>query len=230
MIDRSLTDDERTPYVISKRGRRSAAAAVMLAAATMAANTATASASGFGASWQMNETTGPAKDTLNGNDGTVIGGVVRLGTQYDFDGSSGYISVPNSPSLNPGSAPITLTAQFTLDGNPTPSGADYDIIRKGLAGTKGGDYKMEILSTGQALCRFHGTSAAVLRGGTNLGTGTHLIKCVKTSSSVSLIVDGVTKVTKAVTVGSISNTSSVILAAKPGDDFTNGKIDFITIT
>jgi hypothetical protein len=203
----------------------------MLAAATIAANTATASASGFGASWQMNELTGPAMDSSgNGNDGTVIGGVVRNGTGYDFDGSTGYVSVPNSASLNPVSAPVTLTAKFTLDGNPAPSGADYDIIRKGLAGTKGGDYKMEVLSSGKALCRFHGTNAGVVRGGTSLGSGTHLVKCVDSGSSVKLIVDGVTKATAAVTIGPISNTSSVMLGAKPGDDFTNGFVDFITIT
>ncbi|MDX6364959.1 MAG: hypothetical protein QOK30_35 [Nocardioidaceae bacterium] len=179
----------------------------------------------------MNDTTGQAIDsTGNGNNGTVVGGVARTGSGYDFDGSTGYVSVPNSATLNPGSAPVTLTAKFTLDGNPTPSGADYDIIRKGLAGTKGGDYKMEVLSTGQALCRFHGTAAGVVRGGTNLGTGTHLLKCVDSGSSVKLIVDGVTKATAAVTVGPISNTSSVILGAKPGDDFTNGLIDFITIS
>jgi Concanavalin A-like lectin/glucanases superfamily len=203
----------------------------MAAVATVAVGTATASASGFGASWQMNDTTGPAIDSSgNGNNGTVFGGVTRTGTGYDFDGSTGYVSIPNSSTLNPGSAPITLTAKFTLDGNPTPSGADYDIIRKGLAGTKGGDYKLEVLSTGQALCRFHGAAAGVVRGGTNLGTGTHLLKCVDSGSSVKLIVDGVTKATAAVTVGPISNASSVILGAKPGDDFTNGLIDYITIS
>jgi concanavalin A-like lectin/glucanase superfamily protein len=190
-----------------------------------------ADAASFGASWQMNEKSGPALDsTGNGNDGKVIGGVVRTGRGYDFNGSSGYVSVPNSASLNPGSAPITLTAKFSLDGNPAPSGTDYDIVRKGLAGTKGGDYKMEVLSTGAALCRFHGTKAVELRGGTNLGTGTHVVKCVKTSSSVKLIVDGATKASSAVAVGPISNTSGVFLAAKPGDDFTDGLIDYITIT
>jgi hypothetical protein len=215
----------------SRRSGRYAGAVAMIAFATMAVSTVTASASSFGASWQMNDTTGPAKDSSgNGNDGTVVGGVVRTGTGYNFDGSTGYVSVPNSTSLNPGSAPITLTAKISLDGNPTPSGADYDLIRKGLAGTKGGDYKLEILSTGQALCRFHGTNAAVIRGGSNLGTGSHLLKCVDSGSSVKLIVDGVIKATAAVAVGPISNTSSVILGAKPGDDFTNGFVDYITIT
>jgi hypothetical protein len=106
----------------------------------------------------------------------------------------------------------------------------YDIVRKGLAGTSGGDYKMEVLSSGAAYCRFGGTNVGVVQGGTNLGTGTHVVRCAKTSSSVKLIVNGVTKTSKTVTVGSISNSQPVILAAKPGDDFTKGLIDYITIT
>jgi Concanavalin A-like lectin/glucanases superfamily len=190
-----------------------------------------ADAATFGASWQMNEKSGPARDsTGNGNNGTVVGGVVRTGSGYDFNGSTGYVSVPNSASLNPGSAPITLRAKFSLNGNPAPSGTDYDIVRKGLASTRGGDYKMEVLASGKALCHFHGTNAAAtVQGGTNLGTRTHVVQCVKTSSSVKLIVDGATKASVAVTVGSISNTSSVVLGAKPGDDFTDGLIDYIII-
>jgi hypothetical protein len=67
-------------------------------------------------------------------------------------------------------------------------------------------------------------------GGTNLGTGTHTVKCVKTSSSVKLIVDGSTKASSNVAVGPISNSAAVDLGAKPGDDWTKGLIDFITIT
>lgn len=217
--------------MLSKLGRRSAGVVMVLAAATVATNTAAASASSFGASWQLNEKSGAVVDSSgNHNNGTVHGGVIRTGSGYRFNGSTGYLSVPNSPSLNPGSAPITLTVKFSLDGNPSPSGYDYDIVRKGLAGTAGGDYKMEVLSNGQALCRFRGTNAGTVQGGTNLGTGTHVVRCVKTSSSVRLIIDGVTKTTKTVKVGSISNAQPVILAAKPGDDFTKGFIDYFTIT
>jgi hypothetical protein len=189
-----------------------------------------AQAAAFGASWQMNEKTGAAVDSSgNGNNGTLHGGIVRTGSGYHFDGSSGYVSVPNSASLNPGSANITLTVKFTLDSAPA-SGKDYDLVRKGLAGTKGGDYKMEVLSSGKALCLFRGTNGVSVTGGSNLGTGTHTVKCVKTSTSVKLIVDGSTKASKTATVGPISNSAPVDLGAKPGDDWTKGLIDFITIT
>ncbi len=189
-----------------------------------------AEAAAFGASWQMNEKTGKVIDSSgNHNDGTVHGGVTRTGSQYQFDGHSGYVSVPNSASLNPGAADITITIAFSLDGNPA-SGDDYDLLRKGLAGTKGGDFKVEVLPGGKAFCRFRGSKVSTVKGGTNLGTGTHTIKCVKTTSKVSLYVDGAQKATQSVKVGAISNTQPVILAAKPGDDFTKGAINFITIT
>jgi hypothetical protein len=189
-----------------------------------------ADAAGFGASWQMNETTGAAVDSSgNGNNGTLFGGITRTGKGYRFDGATGYVQVPNSVSLNPGSGAITITAKFALEGAPTPAGADYDLVRKGLAGTAGGDYKVEVLSTGAALCRFRGTTAVQVRGGTNLGSGTHTVKCVKTSGEVKVIVDGSVKATKKAQVGAISNTQPVMLGAKPGDDYTKGFVDFITI-
>jgi Concanavalin A-like lectin/glucanases superfamily len=215
---------------VSRTIRMGIAGLGVAALGAMAMPVGTAQAAGFGASWQMNEKTGAAVDSSgNGNNGTLHGGIVRTGSGYHFDGKSGYVSVPNSASLNPGSAPITLTVKFTLDSAPA-SGKDYDLVRKGLAGTKGGDYKMEVLSSGKALCRFSGTIGVSVTGGSNLGTGTHTVKCVKTSSAVKLIVDGSTKASKTATVGPISNTSSVILGAKPGDDWTKGLIDFITIT
>ncbi len=217
--------------MINRRARGSAAAVVMLAVASVAANQAEASAVGFGASWQMNEKSGAVVDSSgNGNNGTVHGGVTRTGSGYRFDGRTGYVTVPNSPSLNPGAGDISITVGFSLAGNPR-SGEDYDLVRKGLAGTRGGDYRMEVLDKGRAFCRFGGSNAAAtLTGGTNLGVGTHTVSCVKTSNKIALYVDSVSKDTKTVTIGTMSNSEPVILAAKPGDDFTNGLIDYIKIT
>ena len=220
--------DEELRMTTMRRIRRGLAVA-SFSAGFIVTGQAMADGSAFGASWQLNETSGSAVDSSgNGNNGTLHGAITRTGTGYHFDGSSGYVSVPNSSSLNPGSADITITIRFSLDGNPA-RGKDYDLIRKGLAGTSGGDFKVEILDDGRALCRFRGGNAAVVQGGTNLGNGTHTVQCLKTGSKVSLVVDGSVKASKSVQVGSISNKEPVILAAKPGDDFTKGLIDFITI-
>ncbi len=211
----------------------SATAATTLFAVASAVGTSTqASAASFGGSWQFNEKSGSAVDSSgNGNNGTLHGGITRTGTQYHFDGSTGYVSVPDSSTLDPGSGNLALTVKFTLDGNPTPSGNDYDLARKGLGSTSGGDYKAEVLDTGKGFCHFRGNQhSADLTGGSNLGSGTHTLKCVKTSSSVSLLVDGSVKASRTVTVGSIANSSGVSLGAKPGEDFTRGYIDYVTIS
>ncbi len=59
----------------------------------------------YAAVWHMESSNGTAKDsTVNGNDGTVNGGVTEVdgitGKALDLDGSSGYISVPSNSSLD----------------------------------------------------------------------------------------------------------------------------------
>jgi hypothetical protein len=203
----------------------------VLSVGFIAAGVQPAAGAGFGARWQMNEKTGPARDSsANDNDGTIHGGVARTGKGYVFDGRSGYVRVPNSPSLNPGGASFSITLKFSLDGKPA-KGDDYDLLRKGLAGTAGGDFKVEVMSDGSALCRFRGSHAAVVvRGGSGLGTGTHVVRCQKTSGAVSVYVDGSKKRTTSKKVGAISNNQPVILGAKPGDDFTDGRVDYIIMS
>jgi len=210
-------------------GTASATAALFALASTLGWETQ-ASAATFGANWQFNETSGLALDSSgNGNSGTLHGGVTRTGSLYDFDGSTGYVSVPDSSTLDPGSGNIALTVRFNVD--PVPRNYDFDLVRKGLSTTTGGDYKAEIVYGGRALCHPRGSKgSATITGGSGLESGTHVLKCVKTGSSVKLLVDGSVKASKSVTVGSISNSSSVPLGAKPGDDFTSGVIDYITIT
>lgn len=217
------------------RARRTAtvtSVATLFAVASAVGTAGPAGAATFGGSWQFNEKSGSAVDsTGNGNTGTLHGGIVRTGTQYHFDGYSGYVSVPDSSTLDPGSGNIAITVRFTLDGNPSPSGYDYDLARKGLGSTSGGDYKAEVLDNGKGFCHFRGDQhTADLTGGSGLGSGTHTLKCVKTSSSVSLLVDGSVKASKTVTVGSIANSSGVALGAKPADDYTHGYIDYVTIS
>lgn len=190
-----------------------------------------AEASSFGAAWEMNESQGAAVDsTGNGNSGTLHN-VTQKGSYYDFDGSSSYVSVPNSSTLNPGSSNFAMAIRLKLDSIP-PNGYDYDVLRKGLAGTAGGDYLFEILDNGRAYCRVRGSSSIVtLRGGPNLANGAwHTIKCAKTSDKVQLSVDGAVAVSKAGTVGSVSNTSALYIGAKPGDDYLNGQIDWARLT
>src|SRR5205823_3778414 len=56
----------------------------------------------------------------------------------------------------------------------------------------------------------------------------HTIQCVKTSSAIKVIVDGQT-FSKAATVGSIANTTPVVIGARPGSDWTKGSLDEASI-
>ncbi|MDP9222822.1 MAG: LamG domain-containing protein [Actinomycetota bacterium] len=185
--------------------------------------------------WHMDETSGSVMhdSSGHGNDGALhnvaLGQLSPHGYAYGFNGKSSYVKVPNSPSLNPGSAGLTITMNLKFTQLPA-NDADYDLLRKGLAGTAGGDFKIEIRDNGMAFCRFRGSSgAATLRKGPHLQDGNwHTLQCVKTDTTIQLVIDGVTY-SKAAVVGSISNSSDVIVGAKPGDDFYNGLLDEVVV-
>ncbi len=188
--------------------------------------------------WQMDEPPGALVmlDSVGGNNGTIVdgGGNPTLNSSYySFNGTSdgGYVDVPSSSALNPGASTLTLTVLVNFTNLPTLPVVDYDLMRKGLSTTRGGDYKMEILSSGYAHCYFKGskgrgfgiTKARVINDGT-----WHTIQCVKTATTIQVIVDGKPR-TRTVTVGSISNKSHLFIGAKPGDDFYNGLLDDVKV-
>ncbi len=185
--------------------------------------------------WHMDETSGSVmRDSSgHGNDGALhnvaLGQLSSQGTAYGFNGKSSYVSVPDSSSLDPGSVPLSITLNIKFSQVPADQ-RDYDLIRKGLATTAGGDYKIEIVDTGMAFCVFRGSRGSVtLRRGPNLGDGKwHTIQCSKSDTSIKLVVDG-TVYSKLGTVGSIANSSAVNVGAKPGDDYYNGLIDEVQV-
>jgi hypothetical protein len=208
------------------------------AGATSAATTvvqATSTQPGLVALWHMDEASGTLMyDSIGNHTGTLrsvqTGLPGFLGSGYGFNGSSSYVSVPTAGDLNPGSADITITIHFKTTGTPPAPPADWDLIRKGLYTTTGGEYKMEFQQSGQASCGFKGSAGyAELITGPNLIDGQwHTIQCVKTASAIKVIVDGQT-FSKAASVGSIANTSPVVIGARPGSDWTQGTLDEASI-
>jgi len=121
----------------------------------------------------------------------------------------------------------------------TPMDDDsYDIVRKGLSSTPGGDYKMEIKrasnpTVGELHCLFKGDGGRVNKvAPQDIVDGEwHTLECIKTSTAVVASVDG-SGSTKAGSAGSISNASEVIVGAKtavPLDDVFNGAMDYVSI-
>ena len=189
--------------------------------------------SGLVALWHMDETSGSVMhDSIAGHDGTLfsvaLGQPGFLGTAFGFNGTSSYVSVPSASDLNPGSSDITITIHLKTTSAPTT--ADWDLIRKGKSTTIGGQFKMEFQPSGQASCGFKGSvDHSELIAGPALNDGEwHTVQCVKTTSSIKVVVDGQT-FSKAANLGSIANTAPVVIGAHPGSEFFNGSLDEASI-
>ena len=186
--------------------------------------------------WHMDESSGVMVDASSfGNDGTLsnitrvapgLGGSARA---YRFNGSNSKVTIPNDASLNPGSQNITLKAHVKFPDPPSVAIGDFDLVRKQSGGRP--SYKMEILRTGKAFCRFTGTGGALsITAGPDLSDDRwHSIVCRKTSSGISLTVDG-SSFQRSGSVGSISDSVVLLLGAKPGGgDWYKGVMDEVSI-
>jgi hypothetical protein len=175
--------------------------------------------------WNMDDPGRMTDSSGNGNNsssisvGSVADGV--SGNAYRF-GANSSVTVPNSASLNPGTADFGFTAHVRFPTGPSAATGDYDLIRKGVASTGGGEWKMEIFPgggyTSPAFCLFKDAlgKTATLRGTKNLADGAwHALTCAKTAKGISLTVDGVTK-SSTVTLGSISNNQALSVGRKLG--------------
>jgi hypothetical protein len=212
--------------------------AAVTASVTFGAPHAAAAQQGFLGHWTLDEIGSPtAFDSSGyGNHGTNYN-VIGDGRGYAFNGVNSRVVVPTSASLNPGSANFSFGATVSMTSPPSPVGETYDVLRKGLATTAGGDYKIEVKNVnGKALARCvvksfrtNGTKvlAAVL-GTTSLADGKqHVVTCVKTSTSITLRVDSLAARTKSYSggLGSVANTSVLALGAK-GEDTANTGFDW----
>jgi hypothetical protein len=190
------------------------------------------------ADWQMNETSGQMTDSSGNENNGDPTDVRQRGSRYLFNGSTSYVAVPDSDSLGPLEKDITLRARVKVTDAPMDDDS-YDIVRKGLAGRPGGDYKMEIKraadpTVGKLHCLFKGDGGTVDKVARRdiVDGNWHTLECIKTSTSVVAKVDGSGGSTKAGSAGSISNATDVMVGAKtavPLDDTFDGKMDFVSI-
>jgi hypothetical protein len=182
----------------------------------------------FRAHWTLDEVKSHTAADSSGhhNDGTNHN-VVGDGRGYTFNGKSSRVIVPNAASLNPGSSDFSFGVTLTMTTPPTPRNETYDVLRKGLSTTKGGDYKLEIVNEkgkAEAHCvvrsfRHNGAKvlASVVSTGPTLADGKqHTIACSKSESGISVKVDARPARTKTYSggLGSTSNTLGLGLGAK----------------
>ena len=189
------------------------------------------------ADWRMNETSGKMIDSSRHNNNGTPSRVVRTGSTYVFNGSTSHVVVPDHRSLDPAGKNITLSASVKVKGRSLDDDS-YDIVRKGLVTTPGGDYKMEIMRTsnrkvGKLHCLFKGSRGTVQKWAKrDLVDGRwHTLACIKKRNSVVARVDG-KSYTRRGSAGSIANSSKVMMGAKqvaPLDDVFDGSMNFVTI-
>lgn len=218
----------------AKLGSASVVAAVT-ALMTLGAPHAVAADQRFLGHWTLDEIGSPtAFDSSGyGNDGANYN-VTGNGIGYAFNGVDSRVIVPTSASLNPDAADFSFGVTVSMSTPPSPVGETYDVLRKGLSTTKGGNYKVEVKNVnGKALARCvvrsfrtNGTKVlAAVQGTTSLADGRqHMVTCVKTATSIILYVDSLAARTKSYVggLGSVTNTSVLALGAKGEDTATTG--------
>jgi hypothetical protein len=188
---------------------------------------------GLVALWHMDETSGTVmRDSAGTHNGTTSNVQVGQaggfsGLAYGFTGSS-QVLVPSANDLNAGAAKLTVTIH--MKATTVPATPDWDLIRKGVFTSAGGEFKVEYQPSGQATCGFNSsTNYAELTAGPALNNGQwHTVQCVKTSTNIQLVVDGQT-FTQAASLGTIGNTVQVAVGAHPGSEFFRGSLDEASI-
>ncbi len=175
-----------------------------------------------------------------GNDGTLHN-VTATGQHYSF-GTEGYISVPASSTINPGTANTSYGVTMRL-----PAGYKYthdlSLVRRGASTYTGAYYKIELdyqKATGKTVlvCAMRdqkGHSGSVSTTANRLNDGDwHTLKCSRTATRVSLSKDGATT-TKTANVGNLSSNRPLSFGAEKVTDTTfaehfPGDMDSIVLT
>ena len=188
------------------------------------------------ATWRFNERSGTtAFDSTGSHHGTSENvGVDGSAYRFNVNLSDSIVIVPHADDLNPGTGDYTISARVLPVG--LPFGTDWDIVRKGLSSTSGGDFKMELFNISNAnviFCYFKDNSGHSTRlyGAALPNDGRyHWIGCRRRVDrsgrrSVEAIVDGVT-VSAPTSVNNIFNTARLTIGAKiDRDDPFHGYID-----
>jgi hypothetical protein len=230
--------------------RRLLAVAVALAGLLSIASPARAVINQPVAVWQMNEAAGAQTMVDSSGHGFhgVIGTDVLAGTALTGGGTGYRFSFvqPNQPpanpqrlvqvahrtALNPGSG------DFAVELRMRTTHSFGNLVQKGQSGASGGYFKFQQPS-GKVSCLFRGSagSSTASSGATRVNDGQwHTVRCERTSSSVTMTVDGVVTGRNRNPTGTIANTRPLTIAGKLNCDQVNitcdyfaGDIDYVKI-
>jgi hypothetical protein len=190
----------------------------------------------------MDETSGSTmRDALGKHNGHLSGGVTPgqsggfSGTAYRFDGQSGRVDA-DAAARNPGSRDVAVPVHHKTSQLPPTTVQDWDLFKKGSYDT-GDEIKVEYYPGGQGSCGFSGrrngakTYLEIKNVGPKLNDGKwHEITCLKTASTVSLVVDGKQYGKQSYAIGSISTPAGITLGShSAGSEYFNGLIDEVSL-
>lgn len=157
----------------------------------------------------------------------------RHGRAYGFGRVGSWVQVQPAPGLNPEDRQFYLSAWINFPRDPSRF-ETYDIIRKGLSYTPGGEFKLEILSRGRVKCSAKdaaGHEERVILGDVDVTDGRwHRVGCARTAGKWLGMADGVV-VAKGTALGSIANDASLAIGSKYGnEDIPPGLVDDVRFT
>jgi Concanavalin A-like lectin/glucanases superfamily len=156
-----------------------------------------------------------------------------LGTAFGFNGANSYAFVPQSDALSAMDNDATVAIRMKVSPGNGPDAAaedDWDVIRSAGQYADGDEYKVEYNPDRTVRCAFKGNAGyreVFSDPAKPLDDGAwHTIKCVKTTTEVKTIVDGVTTSATA-NIGTIVITKGIIIAAHPSTSATSGASEWL---
>ena len=178
---------------------------------------------------------GNAYDIIGTNNGTLQGGASytsgKVGQAFTFDGSSGYVNIPDSPLLDSFSNNITI--ELWLKANDTSANSDWQGIV-----TKGNGAWAVQATTGAKTVSFGmtGPSPSGVTGSRNVKDGQwHHVAGVYDGTNIYLYVDGTLDVSTPATGNIVQNSYPMTIGCNgqgvygyPGY-FYNGSIDEVSL-
>jgi len=177
----------------------------------------------------------------NGNNGTIGKRVAMNGSYARFPyadpgatyGRAQLITIPDDSSVDPGRATFTIELRYRT------THAYGNVLQKGQATSAGGQVKLQ-QPKGKLTCMFKTPVGRATAGsGTKrLNDGKwHAVKCVRTTSSVTMYVDGVRTGHSDHNTGNLDNSLPWTIGGKPSCngttvdcDYFDGDVDYVTFT
>jgi len=194
--------------------------------------------------WNFNEAAGArtAVDSSGFGQSGAVGSLVTTGVSGAYRFSTGFtlpqerrlVTVASTTRLDPAAGHYAATVRFKT------TRASSNVVQKGQSGTAGGYWKFEI-HNGLGSCVFRGSGGINEQRGvfstSRVDNGAwHVVRCDRSSTAVSITVDGVKQKTLTGPTGTISNAWPVSIGGKSscnggsvGCDFFAGDIDYVRI-